>query len=193
MKMSPNKSFFWSVISAIIILSLITIFSSCVTQKQRERILKDCPVSSTEKSSDSTSKKETIKHDSVFISVPGPIRYFPSPCETMCDSLGNLKPFKVETKKNGIKQTLQSVGNVLIQKCDIDSLLQINKEKTIEINRLIKKEKETQVHENCKLDHKTDIDVFFIMSAKIIYLILIIYLLWRLLKVWLKKYIPFIK
>lgn len=189
---NPNKSFFWSVIIAIIILIAFA-FSSCVTQKQRERILKDCPVSSSEKTSDSTSKKETIKHDSIFISVPGPIRYFPSPCETMCDSLGNLKPFKIETKKNGIKQTLESVGNVLIQKCDIDSLLQVNEKKTIEINRLIKKEKETQVHEICKIDHFTDLDIFFIISAKIIYLILIIYLLWRLLKVWLKKYMPFIK
>lgn len=192
MTRNPNKSMLWSVIIAIgslIILSVL--LSSCVTEKQRQRILSDCPTNSTETSSDSTWKKETVKYDSVFVEIVGPIRYFASPCATLCDSLGNIKTFKIETKKNGIKQTLQGVGNVLVQKCDIDSLLRVNSEKTTEINRLIQKVKETQVHSDCKLDHVSRLDSFFIITGRISLLILLIYALYRVLKAWISKYNPF--
>lgn len=186
MKISPNKSFFWSVIIAITALILFSALSSCVTEKQRQKILKTCPVASTENIKDSTWTKIEIQHDTTYISISGPTQYLPSPCATLCDSLGNLKPFKIESKKNGIKQSLESQGNTLVQKCDVDSLLRVNEEKTIQINRLIQKEKETQVHENCKLDHISKMDSFFIISGRILILIILIYVVFRIVKMYLK-------
>jgi hypothetical protein len=174
------------------LLFVLLMFSFCVTQKQRERILKECPISSKESTTDSTWKKETVKKDTFYKSIPGPIRYFASPCADLCDSLGKLKPFKVETSKNGIKQTLETIGDVLVQKCDVDSLMQVNELKTIEINRLLKQIKETTVRDNCQKKHFSDLDTFFNVSAKILYSILALYILFRLLKIWLKGKVPFL-
>lgn len=141
-----------------ILLAVITF--SCVTEKQRQRILKDCPVASSEKVKDSSWTKETTELLPEIKFIPGPVRYLPSPCATLCDSLGRLLDFEITTKKNGIKQTLQGIGGVLIQRADVDSLVQVNERITREINFLHSKEKETQVHDNCKLEHRTRFDGF---------------------------------
>lgn len=165
-------------------LLLLIVLAGCVTEKQRQRILKDCPVASTEKIKDSTWTKETSELIPEIKFIPGPVRYMPSPCATLCDSLGRLRDFEITTKKNGIKQTLQGIGGVLIQKADGDSIVQENKRITKEISTLRSKEKETQVHEDCKLEHRTRFDGFtwwwFWITAGII----IIRLAWMAAKRW---------
>ena len=160
------------------------LFTSCVTNKQREKILKDCPVSSFKK--DTVWQVRTEKSDTVYKTITGPTAYLPNPCKALCDSLGNLKPFKQTSTKNGIKQSLESVGNILVQKCDVDSLLQVNKTLTIENNRL--SSEKVEVHENCKLEHITDWDNFFIITGKGLWLIIIILALgWAVKKFILKR------
>lgn len=188
---NAEKSFKWSLFTVAVIYTLIFLFTSCVTQKQRERILKDCPVNSFEKSKDSTWTKETVKIDTFYLSREGAIRYLPSPCATLCDSLGNLKPIKIVTKKNGVKQVLESQGNTLVQRCDIDSLMQVNSTLTKEVNRLIEKEKETQVHSNCKLEHLSKFDSFFIITGRISLVLLLLIAIVLVLKRWAKGWLPF--
>lgn len=189
MKLSPQKSFVLSVITAIV---LLIIFSSCVTERQRQRILKDCVTNSTSVKKDSTWQTQLLKHDTVYKSVPGPIRYFRSVCDSLCDENGKLKPFKSETKKNGIKQSLTTVGDALVQECDVDSLLQVNSELQTTINHLITTNTETQVHENCLLEHITDADIFYIRLGKIAMWLVIAYILLRIAAKrwpWLAKFI----
>lgn len=142
----------------LLFLALACLACSCVTQKQRDEILKDCPVVTVTKIKDSVTVKEVVKHDSIYIYKTGPIKYIENPCSLLCDSLGKLKPFYSESKHNGIKQSLQTKGNVLIQKCDVDSLLHVNEILTKQVDHYHSKEQETQVHENCKLEHRTNFD-----------------------------------
>lgn len=186
---NTNKSFFWSFIVAVIFLITFACLSSCVaTKKQREKFLREnCTIASVKEFKDSISLKETVKHDSIYVSVEGPIKYLPSPCEKLCDSLGNLKPFNQENKKNGIKQSLYSVGNVLVQECDVDSLLKVNKTLTKEIDRYHNEKTEIQIHDNCKLAHLTDKDIFWRIVGIRLSIIVLIYIALRILKIYLKK------
>lgn len=191
--MSLNKKkisleFFICCVIAVIIAFML--FGCVATKKQREKFLREnCVVASTTTTKDSTSQKETIRHDSIYIDVAGPIQYLPSPCEKLCDSLGNLKPFRQESRHNGIKQSLESVGNVLVQKCDIDSLLQVNKTITKELEHYKTINKETQVHENCKLKHVTSWNEFCRIGF---YIYATITLLWLLVK-YLRNQFPALK
>ncbi len=176
----------------LLLIALAWIACSCVTQKQRDKILKDCPVNTITKIKDSITEKQVIKHDSIYIYKTGPIKYIENPCSLLCDSLGKLKPFYSESKHNGIKQSLETKGNLLIQKCDVDSLLQVNKILTKQIDHYHSKEKETQVHENCKLEHRTDRDGFtwywFIITASL----LAVWILIKIFKGYLKVWFPFL-
>ena len=175
----------------LLLLALACLACSCVTQKQRDRILTDCPVNTITKIKDSVTVKEIIKYDSIYIYKTGPTKYIESPCSLLCDSLGKLKPFYSESKHNGIKQSLETKGNVLIQKCDVDSLLQVNEILTKQIDHYHSKEQETQVHENCKLEHVTSVNGFehwwFIITA----CILAVWVLIKIFKGYLKAWFPF--
>lgn len=162
----------------------ILILSACVTKKQEANILKKCVTSSSVK--DTVWIERTIKLDTTYISIPGPTAYLPNPCQDLCDSLGHLKPFKQVSKKNGITQKLESVGNVLIQDCDVDSLLQVNRTLSERITHL--RHEKDQMHDNCTLRHFTATDNFFEVSGKALWIIILLIVIgWAVKKFILKK------
>jgi hypothetical protein len=125
--------FFLSFIIAMIL------FSSCVSEKRRAKICSTCPVvTEVITVKDSSSSKTVIKYDTIYKKVVGPTMYMNSPCDFLCDSLGRIKDFNKESTHNGIKQTLtgDSKTNTLTQKCNDDSLMQVNEKITIENNHL---------------------------------------------------------
>jgi len=166
-----------------IILAAIVLLSSCVTLKQREKICMSCPVKIITK--DSIWTKETLRVDTTYKTITGPVQWLQSPC----DSNGNLKPINTTTKKNGIKTTIKSVGNNLQVNSNLDSLMEVNKLLTIENNILHSEIKEVPV---CYKEHITDNDVFWIKVGKWLFWILIGYILLRILKLYLKKTFPVI-
>lgn len=140
-------------IISISILSLFLFLFSCITNKQRERICNECV------RKDSVSVKETIKlkDTTIYIIIKGPIQYLENPCKLLCDSLGNLKPFEIKKKENGIIGTIKSVGNSIAFDCEADSLKAVIKglrettRSTFELKNSIK-------YELCKLNHRNDFD-----------------------------------
>jgi hypothetical protein len=104
----------------ILLLGALVMLSGCVlTKKQRERYLtRNCSV----KDSVVLVDKIVLKDTTVFITTQGPIQYLENPCKALCDSLGNLKPFEITKKENGIVGTIKSVGNSIAFNCKADSL-----------------------------------------------------------------------
>ena len=139
-----------------IVILLLTLLSSCITEKKRQKICQTCPVKIEKEVHDSIIEK--LKDTTIYITQQGPIQYLENPCKTLCDSLGNLKPIKIESKKNGIKSTIKSVGNTLAIECETDSLKAVinGLKETIRIT----KEKEIKEVPVCHLDHKTKFDGF---------------------------------
>lgn len=135
---------------------LLTFLSGCITEKKRQKICQTCPVKIEKEVHDSIIEK--LKDTTIYITQQGPIQYLENPCKTLCDSLGNLKPIKIESKKNGIKSTIKSVGNTLAVECETDSLKAVinGLKETIRIT----KEKEIKEVPVCHLDHKTKFDGF---------------------------------
>ena len=138
------------------------LFFSCRTQKWKDKVCETCK-SEVKTKVDTFYTKQVVKLDSNIIFVAGPIRYLPNPCEALCDSSGKLKKFDFVTNHNGIKQELKSEGNVLIQKCNIDSLLIVNKTITND-NYHLSKEKEEYIK---KINELTKRQEFFIKVGKI--------------------------
>jgi hypothetical protein len=138
-------------------------------------------VATTEQKKDSTWTTTKEVHDTTYLTIQGPVKYLPSPCAQLCDSLGKLKPFKQTSKKNGITQTLQTVGDVLVQECDVDSLKQVITTLENTIHQQSSTFKEVQIHDNCKLEHRNDFDgfcrwFFYIMAPVVlVYLVLKFY------------------
>lgn len=172
---------FKGIILAVVVLALNSLTSSCVlTQKQQTRFLaKHCV------GSDST----IINHDVIFkdttyyITTQGPIQYLENPCKKLCDSLGNLKPFSMVEKKNGIKTTIKSIGNSISINSETDSLAAKAKLKTTTNTTTSKAVK--IVKEYCQREHCTGwcgfTNYWFWISSSIL-------AIWTLLKVF-KGYI----
>lgn len=137
-------------------LLLLTFLSSCITEKKRQQICQKCPVKIEKEVRDSIIEK--LRDTTIYITTQGPTQYLENPCKHLCDSLGNLKPVKIETKKNGIKSTIKSVGNSLVVECETDSLKAVinGLKETVRIT----KEKETKEVPVCHLEHKTKFDGF---------------------------------
>lgn len=129
---------------------------SCVTKKQRAKICKECAG----KDSVSVVYKETVvkKDTTIFVTIAGPTQWLENPCKNLCDSLGNLKPFEVKKKKNGLVSTIKSEGNSIVAECDADSLKARVQwlEKQIEVNKFEKK----VIPSDCEKEHKTRWDGF---------------------------------
>ena len=148
--------------------SIIFIFllTSCVTEKKRAKICATCPLVTEVKTiiKESIHVKETIKHDTIYESIAGPTVVIPGPCDKLCDGNGKLKKFYQESTKNGIKSKIytDTIKNTLINECNTDSLLRVNTEKTIEIERIkseLKNVKET-VTARCEKQHKDWLDKY---------------------------------
>lgn len=161
--------------------------ASCVTQKQRARICNTCSVVSNSKDS----IIETVVHDTIKLPpIYGPVQYLENPCKKLCDSLGNLIPFVIKEKKNGITGTIKSVGNSIAFDCAADSL-----QAYIEY---IKKESYHKKEENhvkyipCE-NERTRFDGFTFWWFWITGIILFLYILIRIVKTYFKAYFPFLK
>lgn len=127
------------------------VFSSCVTEKQRTKICQSCAL-------------QTIVKDSIverLIEVPvytapiaGPTLYLPSPCANLCDSIGNLKPFTISKKENGIKITVNT--NIAKNSLEINSNLEDSIKSTAQVKSLeVYKSKLEQFAPKCQLKHVT--------------------------------------
>ena len=110
---------------------------------------------------DSVTVKETTKYDTLYKTINGPTVVVAGPCDKLCDENGKLKSFYQEKTKNGIKSVIKTdtTKNELIFDCKDDSLMLVNKEKTIEIERFkseIKSIKETI--KACDKEHRNKFD-----------------------------------
>lgn len=167
----------------VLILTLLSLifFSSCkLIEKNHQRICNGCPVK------DSIVYIDQVKlHDTtIYITEQGPIQYLENPCKKLCDSLGNLKPFEIKKKENGIVGTIKSVGNSIEFDCKDDSLQAVIRG-LIDRNR-ITKEKVNSVKEiPCDKEHRTSFDGFTRWWFYITGALLILYITWRVLKAYL--------
>ena len=120
------------------LLILLLSLTSCSTFKENRRIKKCAKYQCIGKDSliikDSISYKTVI--DSFYHTEKAETVYLPSICDELCDSLGNLKPFKREVKNGSFTTTIKSVGNSLAVDCALDSLLLVNEYQEKEIFRL---------------------------------------------------------
>lgn len=171
-------------LQVLIAILAVVVFMCCAgCEAYKAKICMSCPTKTIIK--DSIWTKETTKTDSFYKEVKGPVQWLKSPC----DEKGNLKPINITERKNGLVETIKSQGNDLIVNCDADSLKELNKTLTIEINRLHSEIKEVPV---CNRRHLTDNDIFWIKVGKWLFWILIGYVLLRLLKIYLKKTFPLV-
>lgn len=140
----------------LLLLIPILLNVSCVTEKKRQKICQKCPVKIEKEIHDSIIEK--LRDTTIYITTQGPVQYLENPCKTLCDSLGNLKPIKIENKKNGIKSTITTVGNSLVVNCETDSLKAVisGLKETLRIT----KEKEIKEVPVCHLEHKTWFDEY---------------------------------
>lgn len=95
---------------------ICVVFSSCVTEKQRQRICAGCKTISTDSVIYKT--KEVLKDTFIYIDSPPVIQYIKNPC----DSLGKLKDFSYTSYNNGVKNVVSAIGGVLVARCEVDSL-----------------------------------------------------------------------
>lgn len=160
-----------TLILALICLSLF----SCITEKKKQRICRECAG----KDSVSVVYKETIvkKDTTIFVTIAGPTQWLENPCKNLCDSLGNLKPFEVKKKKNGLVSIIKSEGNSIVTECDADSLKYVITllEKRLELSTFEK----NVVQEDCKKEHKTKWDGFTFWWFWITIALLSIYILYK--------------
>jgi hypothetical protein len=175
------------------LLVLVTMTQCVLTKKQKNNFLaKYCE----RKDSIVYVKKDSIVFKDTTIYVPTIVNtpiYLENPCKLLCDSLGNLKPFIKTEKKNGLKSTVKSVGNVLVVECETDSLkarIQYLEHHTIDIE---KSHTENTVQKPCELEHRTKFDGFTWWWFWITAGILTLWILIKLGKTYLKTYLPFLK
>lgn len=158
----------------ILVLICLSLFS-CLTDKKRAKICRECAG----KDSVSVEYKEKIvkKDTTIFVTIAGPTQWLENPCKNLCDSLGNLKPFEVKKKKNGLVSTIKSEGNNIVAECDADSLKYVITllEKRLELKTFEKK----VVQEDCKKEHKGKFDGFTFWWFWITIVLLAIYLLYK--------------
>jgi len=139
-------------IAAVVLLCL----ASCVTEKQRAKICQTCAL----KSEVRDSIVERLIEVPVYTApIAGPTLYLPSPCANLCDSLGNLKPFEIENKHNGIKTTVKT--NVKANTLDIVSSLEDSIKHTAKVpQREVFRSKTEQFAARCEKKHVTNWLIF---------------------------------
>lgn len=156
-------------------------FGGCISEKKRRGICAGCPVV--------THTKDSIvyKHDTVTVNIPGkpgPTVYLENPCKLLCDSLGNLKPVNITTRRNGTILNINTLGNGL-------NIVTETKDTTAKAPVLTKETFSQKEEAHIKwmpcTNERTDFDgfcrwFFYIMAPLVI--------LWAVLKYWLR--VPFL-
>lgn len=145
----------------LVLVLMLALCTSCVTEKKRARICREC--AGKDSVSVITSEKIVQKDTTIYVSIPGPVQFLDNPCKNLCDSLGNLKPFRIETKKNGLKSVVESVGNSIRTECEADSLKQVITYLQKEISRRQYEKKVVPVE--CEKVHRNGLDYFCRWSA----------------------------
>lgn len=169
--------FIWLVFIGIVIW-LITITTSCGVLKNHY-LQKYCKESDSVATHDVT----TIEFDTLKIPYPvqGETVYLQSPC----DSLGKLKPINITKTKNGITSSIKSIGNTLVFDCKEDSLMYIIETQKRVIETF---EKDTKiVQEDCKLEHLSKTDSFWIITGRWLLGLLIAFILLKVFKTYLSN------
>lgn len=155
----------------VVLIALLAFCSSCITEKKRAKICGSCP--------SKIEVKDSIVERLVEVPVytppiPGPTLYLPSPCAALCDSLGNLKPFTIEKKQNGIKTTLKS--NLVNNTLEIASNLEDSTKTLAKVN--VKDHyhsKQEVIQAPCKLEHVNWWNKFCVYFTLVIGTLLLIY------------------
>lgn len=162
--MKNNPQLYRFLICLVIAVVIVVTITSCVSEKKRAQICKTCTL----KSEVRDSIIERLIEVPVYTApVPGPTLYLPSPCASLCDSLGNLKPFTIEKKHNGIKTTIKT--NTVANTLDISSNLEDSTKTTAKVlQREIYHSQLDQVPARCELRHLTDWDIFWIKVGKVL-------------------------
>jgi len=180
--------------SYLLIITILVVLSSCVaTKKQKANFLaKYCE----RKDSVVYIKKDSIVFKDTTIYIPTIVNtpiYLDNPCKLLCDSLGHLKPFSKTETKGGLKSTVKSVGNTLVVECETDSLKARVQYLEHHIRVTENSHTENTVQKPCELEHRTKWDGFtwywFIITASI----LVLWILIKVFKSYLKAYLPFLK
>jgi hypothetical protein len=159
-----HKDIWFLILMFFISVVLLVVLNSCVTQRQRERILKDCVTSSYRKDSIQIQIKERLIPFEVHDTIP---YLLPNPCADLCDSLGKLKSsFTAKVKgKNGSNLSLKVKDNEL----QIEDEVKVKG--TVTANDTTKKITSTtkeQVRDNCQREHLTGWDSFWIKTGQIL-------------------------
>lgn len=169
------------------LLYILLLFTLVSCKAYKERICSECPVVT----KDVIIKKDTtiFKTDTIKIpfAVQGPIQYLENPCKALCDSLGRLKPFEIKKKTNGITGTIKSVGNSIAFDCKTDSLIEIIKTRDRTISILENKQDTKVIQEQCKREHLTKMDSYWIITGRWLFGLLILIILIKLFKTYLQS------
>lgn len=167
------KIIFYTVVSLL--------FFSCISEKKRSEICNSCP------SKSEIVYKDKYRDTTIFVeSIELEPFYMPNPCANLCDSFGNLIALhEVIKNKKGNYMTVSTSKSGVFFSTKIDSLKAVIK--VLEKNR--NEVKEIMIKEDCKRKHTSPLDFFFLYSSYIFYVILLIYLIFKLIKTNMKKYI----
>lgn len=167
---------------------IFILFTACkVTEKQRAEICSHCPIKDSIRIE--TKIETKYKDTTIYITQQGPIQYLENPCKTLCDSLGNLKPFEIRKKEHGIVGTIKSVGNSIAFDCKDDSLI-----KVIEGLTMIIKESDSKIEMKqlppVTTNELTKLQGFWIISGYLFWIVLLIVLGIKILKYYRKIKLP---
>jgi hypothetical protein len=152
-------------------LLFIILFTSCVTQKQRDKICTTCTLKSSKTDSTTVTIKEVIKevivHDSISYQVA-------NPCDAMCDSIMQLRNnFSEEiTSERGSKIKLYAKNGKLHIKEDLTGVktIAVVSDTLVKKTELITKETAPK----CEKQHVTEWLRFLIYSGAVAWIVLII-------------------
>lgn len=166
-------------IYAVIGCAIIYFMESCVSEKKRLRICQTCPLKI--ERHDSVVYKDSIRNVPVIVSTTIAVQT-PNPCAELCDSAGKLKPGfnRIIPGKKGTSARMFTRNDSLIFEALNDSVKAMAEVR----DRTIEKYSSTheQVPARCELEHLTKWDSFFIITGRILWLILLIILAWQILK-----------
>lgn len=156
---------------------------ACITQKQKDRICKNCAIKTVTKDSIKIVVKERLQE--IFIT--DTFTYFlPNPCTKLCDSIGNLKTdFKeVILSNKGTKLNLFVKNNKLVFKDELDSLKRLILVKDSVISNY--HSKVIEIESKCKLEHLTWWDKLWIKLGRIFTGIILLFLGYKAFKLYSK-------
>ena len=165
--------------AGILLIWLVTFFSSCISEKKRQEICRTCALKIETKTRDSigepTVKKS--KYDSLVNVANRAGRTFKyKNCDSLMKALHQSPDSSISATENGVKGTISGKGGNLTFKCETDSLKAVIAMLRLEISRPHYRfiDKIVEVPARCELEHLSKWDSFFIITGRILWCILIL-------------------